>query len=591
MALLVRRGAAALVLLLGLAARADLFSPGDLARPHATLEGLSNCTQCHPAGEQLSQGTCLRCHQELEPRLQRNAGLHGRLAAGEARNCEHCHHEHQGSQATLIDWGKGGESGFDHLRAGWPLLGRHRETKCATCHEKRLVRATPVRSLLEHRPRTLLGLGTDCVDCHFDEHRGQTRDGCEHCHDEKAWQPAPGFDHDQTEYALRGKHLKVKCSGCHDAEKDPEAHGFPAPRSETFLRFAPVEHRTCLDCHKDPHAGRFGPRCQSCHVVEGWSLLRNATQERAFHEKTRFPLTGAHLDVDCKACHGPWPGQKAKFKGLAFETCGACHADAHEGQLGPGADGRVPDCKACHGDQSFSPARFGLSEHVRTAYPLEGAHQAVPCASCHPPTPQLKARIPRPVLADLKRRRREEHFSVARFDFAKPTAACESCHADPHAGQFSRRPCTQCHQVSSFSTLTFDHRADTRFPLEGAHARVTCAQCHVAPRPDAPIVYTPLPTTCAGCHADAHAGQLTGGGRRCETCHQVDAWKTLRFEHAPPFTDFRLDGQHARARCEACHRPVQVATGVSTVQYRPLPTRCEGCHADFHRGAFQGFEP
>ena len=265
---------------LATAARADLFSPGDLSKAHTTFEGLSNCTKCHPAGGQLSQATCLSCHQELQPRLGKGQGLHGHISE-DKRNCEVCHHEHQGLNAKLIDWGAAGEKGFNHLRSGWGLKGAHADTKCEGCHEKRRILWPTAQKLLATRPHTFLGLGTACTDCHFDEHRGQQQEDCEFCHTEKAWKPQPGFNHDDTEYALKGKHAKVKCTGCHLTEKDTEPHGFPGPKNETFLRFAPVEHRTCLDCHKDFHEGRFGLRCQSCHVVDGWRILRNATTERA----------------------------------------------------------------------------------------------------------------------------------------------------------------------------------------------------------------------------------------------------------------------------------------------------------------------
>ncbi len=59
-----------LVLQCGPAAHADIFSPGELAKPHEDLEGMRNCTQCHPAGDQLSQGTCLACHTELKGRVE-----------------------------------------------------------------------------------------------------------------------------------------------------------------------------------------------------------------------------------------------------------------------------------------------------------------------------------------------------------------------------------------------------------------------------------------------------------------------------------------------------------------------------------------
>lgn len=569
-------------------ARADLFSPGELSKPHTALEGLSQCTKCHPAGGQLSQETCLSCHQELQPRLGKGQGLHGHIP-GEKRNCETCHREHQGVNANLVDWGSGGEKGFNHLRTGWALKGAHADVKCLTCHEKRRILWPTALKLLDKRPETRLGLGTGCTDCHFDEHRGQQQEDCEYCHVEKAWKPAPGFNHDDTEYPLKGKHLKVKCTQCHDSEKDGEPHGFPPPKSETFLRFAPVQHRTCLDCHKDPHENRFGPRCQSCHTVEGWMILRNATKEREFHEKTKFPLKGAHLDVDCKSCHGPFPGQAPKFKGLAHDTCGVCHADAHEGQMV--VNGKSPDCASCHTEQGFVPVKYGVVEHAKTRYPLEGAHQVVPCASCHPATPGLKAKVPKPVLADLKKKKREELFSMALFDFSKALDSCESCHTDVHDGQFKANKCETCHQVSSFTKLKFDHDKDSKFALKGAHAKVTCEKCHFASSVKDPIVrYKPLGQECKSCHLDVHAGQF--GKKACETCHNDESFKKqLKFEHRPPFTEFILDGQHARAKCDACHRVVPVGPKVNVTQYKPLPQTCEGCHSDFHKGAFKGFEP
>lgn len=586
-----RRALAVGLLLVAAAARADLFSPGELSKPHAGLSGLSQCTRCHPAGGQLSQGTCLACHDELQPRLGQGRGLHGRVPE-EKRNCESCHHEHQGEDGKLVDYGPGGEAGFNHQRAGWPLKGKHDGAKCSACHEPRRILWPKAKKLLEQRPHTKLGLGSACADCHFDEHRGQLhQDDCASCHDEKGWAPAPGFNHNDTEYPLRGKHRGVKCASCHVAETDGQAHGFPKPASATFLRFAPLQHQACLDCHKDPHGGRFGARCESCHVVEGWGVLRNLTKEREFHEKTRFKLTGAHLDVECRACHGPFPGQRAKFKGLAFATCAACHADAHLGQLG--AKGQAPDCGACHADVSFAPAKYDLAEHAKSRYPLEGAHAAVPCPRCHLDSPALQAKVPKALQRELKRKKRPERFSFVSFEWTRPLDACGSCHADVHRNQFAGKKCEGCHQVASFAKVTFDHQRDARFALEGAHAKAACEKCHRAPAAGEPVKYRPLEQSCRGCHLDVHAGQFSSPGApaKCESCHGLDAWKTLRFVHEPPFTDFRLDGKHAAAKCEACHRAVTVAPAVTAAQYRGVPRTCEGCHADFHRGAFRGFEP
>ncbi|MFZ5470174.1 MAG: cytochrome c3 family protein [Myxococcota bacterium] len=576
----------------------DLFSPGPLSRAHKSLEGISNCTQCHPAGEQLSAESCLTCHKEIETRLKAGKGLHGRLSAEKKEHCEECHHEHQGEQLDLLGWGKAGKKGFEHQRTGWPLVGAHARQECGDCHAKARLQDATVVALLGKQPgrTTFLGLRATCVSCHFDEHRGQVEQECQGCHDEKAWKPAPGFDHSDTEYPLEGLHKKVKCEECHQTVRDPNfAQGiFPAPRAKTFLEFAPLAHRSCQSCHDDPHEGRFGPRCHSCHTVAGWRILRNAAQERSFHEKTRFPLKGAHIDVECRACHGPFSGRPAKFKGLAFSTCSTCHFDAHLGQLAK--KGRRPLCEDCHTVDGFLPARFGLEAHAKTSWPLEGAHQTVACNACHPRFLPLADQVSTAQRKQLRKDHRAELFSLARLDIPRADR-CETCHPDVHAGQFGKREggCTGCHRLSSFSDLAFSHDKDTRFPLTGAHTRAACGSCHTpsVEKGVKTVRYRPLETACGGCHTDVHAGQFAPPGQPtdCTKCHQTESFAKTLFVHDVPFTEFKLDGKHASLECRACHREVKVGRGVTAVRYRPLPSTCEGCHSDFHRGEFQGFEP
>ncbi len=154
--------------------------------------------------------------------------------------------------------------------------------------------------------------------------------------------------------------------------------------------------------------------------------------------------------------------------------------------------------------------------------------------------------------------------------------------------------CTTCHGSGSWREVRFDHARDASFALVGKHAEVACASCH---RPDAGGVvrYAPLAFACASCHADPHAGQFAqarGQQSDCSRCHAVEAgWKDLgKFVHGPPFTRFTLIGKHKTLDCKKCHVEVQVA-GATVRRYRPLPTTCQGCHEDFHKGAFRGFVP
>lgn len=579
------------------AARADIFSPGELARPHAPYEGLQNCTKCHPAGEQLSSEKCLECHTELKGKVAEGKGFHGRMTAEEKATCHKCHLDHQGREFKMVNWGPGGKRKFDHQKTGWPLKGKHADVECAKCHEKRFIKDEDILVMLKKQPQrdTFLGTTKQCVGCHFDEHREQVDQKCESCHNEKAWKPAPGFDHDKTKYPLEGQHKKVACKECHPTVRDEETaeNAFPAPVSMSFLKYAPLDFKRCTDCHKDPHDGKFGPRCEGCHTVQGWRIIKSSADERAFHEKTRYPLRGEHAFVMCRSCHGPFPGKRAKFKGLPFERCTDCHADGHLGQILIAKNKKAKGglCEDCHSVEGFMPPKYDLEQHAKSSFPLEGAHKAASCGACHPQLPALKAKIPVAVKAELRRQKRPELFSFALFDYAKPTNRCDTCHGDPHGGQFGTKPCTDCHQTDAFTKATFDH-SKTKFPLTGKHEKTACRSCHL---PDAKGVtkYTGLEVACASCHADVHAGQFGKGpgaqGDACDRCHGTEAFKPSTFKHQPPFTPFLLDGQHAKAQCVACHPDVKVQGNVTVRKYRPLPQACEGCHADYHKGSFRGF--
>jgi hypothetical protein len=580
------------------ASAVELLSPGELSRPHASLEGTANCTKCHPAGGKLSPETCLACHEELRGRIASGKGLHGRMAPAE-RACERCHHEHEGRDYALVSWGKEGRATFDHARTGTPLAGKHRKADCAKCHDPRLVADPAVRELLVKHPgrRTFLGAPVACWPCHADDHRGQLGTDCARCHVDDAWKPAKRFDHAKAGYKLAGSHAKVACDKCHPRRPLPppeQGASQVAVVSATPSHFKPVRSAGCGDCHKDPHAGKFGAACTSCHVVDGWKRLTGAAAEKAFHEKTKFPLRGGHVSASCRSCHGPFPGVKERMTGLAFAACTDCHADAHAGQLAP-AKGDPRTCDRCHGVEGWVPVRFEAEEHAKTRYPLEGGHRAVACSGCHPRDPAAEARFPADVRARLVSHGRPVKIAPARLRIDR-FEDCRTCHKDPHAGQFEARlakqGCEACHVVASYRQLKFDHARDSRFALAGKHAKAACGSCH-RPGADGVVRYRPVATACDGCHADPHAGQFAvEASTDCGRCHDAEGWKKPpKFAHREPFTRFALEGKHAPLACEKCHPEVALAGGEKLRRYRPLPTACEGCHADFHKGAFRGYAP
>jgi hypothetical protein len=74
--------------------------------------------------------------------------------------------------------------------------------------------------------------------------------------------------------------------------------------------------------------------------------------------------------------------------------------------------------------------------------------------------------------------------------------------------------CDRCHSTADFSKTKFDHNDPNMsvFALEGRHREAKCGSCHVPVDIDgrATARYKPLPTDCAGCHADEHAGRFDG---------------------------------------------------------------------------------
>jgi hypothetical protein len=88
-----------------------------------------------------------------------------------------------------------------------------------------------------------------------------------------------------------------------------------------------------------------------------------------------------------------------------------------------------------------------------------------------------------------------------------------------HAGV---RPteCNVCHAQSGWSPAFFKHP----WPLEGAHAKARCGDCHRGQPP----AYEGTSAQCVSCHArDFERSDFPGHARfakTCENCHSTTAW-------------------------------------------------------------------
>ena len=567
------------------------ISPGPLARPHAGLEGPLNCARCHGPRKASMTASCLSCHKEIAWLVAQDRGYHAGRAT-RAKDCAGCHPDHAGADFALIAWPGGSRERFDHREAGWALEGGHREVTCAECHAAEY-RVSESASLSKRRGAAgWTGLETTCVSCHRsdDAHRGALDAKCDGCHDSRDWKSAPRFSHDSTDYPLTGRHARVECNECHLSKRlslRADAQGKPIPV------YSPVPFRGCADCHDDPHRGRLSSRCGDCHSTKGFTSIEG----RAFnHSLTRYPLKGRHGRVACAGCHGP---DLAKPK-PAFEVCGSCHSDPHNGKAV--LAGNPADCGACHRVDGFAPSTFTLAQHASSPYPLEGRHAQVACVKCHSPSPGPGGTQP-----------------VARLRM--PFGRCADCHADAHGGQLATRAdqgaCEGCHAVAGWTPSTYSvaRHASLRLRLEGRHAEVPCRACHGADRPGLPA---PAPASslghagvairlagaaCADCHVDPHAGRYgmtgplpTDGG--CGACHSsatfrpslVDAVRHDRFA-------FQLKGAHRAVACVSCHEElrgkqasstlVQSARAITRFPAPAASTRsCATCHDNPHGSQF-----
>lgn len=443
------------------------ISPGALSKPHRSLDGPKYCNQCHTPKKGVDRQKCLKCHTLLNERIQEGKGLHARA---EYKACERCHVEHQGRNVDLVWWGKKGIKGFDHRLTGYVLKGAHQKVSdCRKCHNPANIKNPDVlKRAKKDLSRTYLGLSTDCTSCHKDPHQGQFKQvSCENCHTQNKWKPASRFDHSKTRFKLTGKHTSVRCSRCH-------------PVRNGVIRFAGIPFRKCSDCHNDPHRTRFGLKCTQCHTTKDWHKLVQPFD----HSQTDFPLMGTHQRVSCEKCHTP-----GRPKSEAPTTCSGCHRDPHANQF------TGISCDQCHSVDTFQIPMFTVEKHDSTGFPLKGAHRAIPCSRCHravqPDQFALLTGLPSP------------DTSVIVFKFQKKE--CETCHTDPHSGEFRDKfpQCTVCHTVESWKVQNFNHNQQTDFQLKGAHSKLVCSSCHTVlkttPRPH-PLRFDDLPKTCAGCH-------------------------------------------------------------------------------------------
>jgi hypothetical protein len=506
------------------------ISPGDLSKSHANLEGISNCTQCHSAGNKVTREKCLTCHKEIKIEIDAHKGFHSSKEVG-LKNCAQCHSDHHGRNFDMVRLNK---KQFNHNLTGFVLKGEHAKQDCSKCHNSDNIQDPK----LKKRAGTFLGLSQECLSCHEDYHQGKLSSKCNECHNFNSFKNATGFDHSKTKFPLLGQHKTVKCVDCHKIEMI---------NGKKFQNFTGLKFENCNACHKDVHQNKFGQDCKRCHTEESFHF--NKSMKAFNHDKTDFKLIGEHRQVDCKECH-----KSGKMTDpIKHDQCQDCHKDYHNGEF-KHRDGTKPDCNQCHTNDGFTPSTFTIEKHNKQ-FKLEGAHLATSCVACH---------------------KKDDHWTF------KVKKNCISCHKNEHEGFMNdkfmpNKDCSVCHNVKNWHEIKFNHDK-TGFKLDGKHATTTCAECHYAKNANGVRTqqFKGLATDCESCHKEPHAGQFAVSGKtNCTRCHSTDRWENSKFSHNT--SRFKLDGAHATVACNECHKPVVDDKG-KYIRYKFDDIACATCH-------------
>jgi hypothetical protein len=489
-----------------------VLMPGKVIAGHADLE--SECSSCHVMFDKSGQRQrCMDCHEDVATDIEASTGYHGLHPDASKDKCASCHTDHEGRDAKIVILD---EPSFDHRFTDFETVGAHLEAACTDCHKNdKKHRETP----------------SDCADCHRDDkpHKDTMDDDCASCHKSTEWADAK-FDHDTTDYALRGKHQEAACLDCHEDSTFPNPPG------------------TCFGCHEsdDAHEGRSGQQCESCHNPTDW---HDSSFEHA--RDTDFPLEGKHTEAACGDCHSENP-----FDDEMNMACVSCHLedDAHEKHRGD-------QCNTCHSSNEWAKPFF---EHdVHTDYKLLGGHQEIACNDCHLDpifevelkttceSCHIEADPHESVLGSLCEGCHTElnwqdpvffDHDLTRFPlhgvhkeqecegchatkaFSNEDVGCVSCHRDDdkHKGNFEDR-CEDCHNPVAWNIWAFDHDRQTDFALDGAHIDVGCNECHRMPLAKIKAING----SCRDCHRadDVHDGEF---GSDCGRCHSADSFVEVR---------------------------------------------------------------
>jgi len=256
--------------------------------------------------------------------------------------------------------------------------------------------------------------------------------------------------------------------------------------------------------------------CRSCHVADSSTVRTDTVFD---HAVTGFVLDERHTTIECASCH------KALKFSLQETRCISCHADVHRGERGE-------KCAQCHVTEAWLGANM-MRQHQQGRFLLSGAHEAVPCKSCH-----------------------------IDGNFKLVFSGCQQCHNElfqttkslNHETARFGHDCMRCHSTKGWNPTTFDH-STTHFSLTGVHAKTSCHSCHVGDNYELQYV------DCYQCHQKLFKQSMNPNHvvasfpHDCSPCHSTTAWRPSIFTHDQQ--NFRIFyGKHRNkwSACSDCHQ-------------------------------------
>jgi hypothetical protein len=216
----------------------------------------------------------------------------------------------------------------------------------------------------------------------------------------------------------------------------------------------------------------------------------------------------------------------------------------------PHGDDLKINCAACHSSAGWDVVldTFQFS-HDSTKFMLEGQHDRIDCKSCH------EALV-----------------------FENAQTECISCHTDIH-NQTVGMDCARCHTPENWlvDQITGLHQ-ENGFPLLGAHAIISCNDCHTS---ETILRFDRIGNECINCHFDNYIAttepdhQDAGYSTNCIECHDISGfdWTAANTNH----DFFPLERGHKISNCTKCH---------DAGTFSNTPSDCASCHQpDFDASA------